>query len=481
MSPLRTFSPPEKIEVDHRHVIVQDGQDRRVARTTNYLLGAVILLLLLVFLAMHGWAQSSGLNAQGLGGTSSFPMYVDCVSGCSSSSNPSFGATFPSTGLPIGVEYSGNMVNLNADSSGYLYVDCPGCSGVSPFADNASFTAGTTGINLTGGWYSSSPTNCTDGHACAPSLTLDRKLFVQSVSRDKSVGGFKRGNLRRAGLADGASVTLGAKADAKSTATDTTAITVQQVLKEISYMEQNPASRAVTNGGTFAVQATESGTWNVTVNTALPAGTNVIGHVIADSGSTTAVTGNVTAVQATGTNLHAVLDTTSTTAVTQATGTNLHAVLDTTSTTAVTGGAADGSTSSGNPVQIAGKGSGDARVPVVCDNWAPFSLASTTALKVIANTSGKKTYICSLNIVSAAANNVALIAGTKTTNDCDTSTAGLAGGTTAATGWNFAANGGLTQGTGIGVVTATASNSLDVCLLASGSGQLSGVMSYTQF
>lgn len=35
---------------------------------------------------------------------------------------------------------------------------------------------------------------------------------------------------------------------------------------------------------------------------ALPAGTNVIGHVIADSGSTTAVT------QATGTNLHAVLD-----------------------------------------------------------------------------------------------------------------------------------------------------------------------------
>lgn len=38
--------------------------------------------------------------------------------------------------------------------------------------------------------------------------------------------------------------------------------------------------------------------------------------------------GNFTVVQPTGTNLHAVLDTTSTTAVTQATGTNLHAVLD---------------------------------------------------------------------------------------------------------------------------------------------------------
>ncbi len=42
--------------------------------------------------------------------------------------------------------------------------------------------------------------------------------------------------------------------------------------------------------------------------TALPSGTNVIGHVIADSGSTTAVTGNVTVVQGTGSNLHTVVD-----------------------------------------------------------------------------------------------------------------------------------------------------------------------------
>jgi hypothetical protein len=73
----------------------------------------------------------------------------------------------------------------------------------------------------------------------------------------------------------------------------------------------------------------------------------VIGHVIADSGSTTAVTGNVTVVQPTGTNLHTVIDagaavighviadSGSTTVVTgnvtvvQPTGTNLHAVLDT--------------------------------------------------------------------------------------------------------------------------------------------------------
>lgn len=81
----------------------------------------------------------------------------------------------------------------------------------------------------------------------------------------------------------------------------------------------------------------------VTISTALPAGINVIGHVITDTGSTVAVSnfpatqpvsGTVTVVQPTGTNLHAVLDSGSTTVVTgnvtvvQPTGTNLHTVVD---------------------------------------------------------------------------------------------------------------------------------------------------------
>lgn len=63
------------------------------------------------------------------------------------------------------------------------------------------------------------------------------------------------------------------------------------------------------------------------LNVLLSAGSAVIGHVITDTGSTTAVTGNVTVVQPTGTSLHAVLDTTSTTAVTQATAANLNATV----------------------------------------------------------------------------------------------------------------------------------------------------------
>jgi hypothetical protein len=60
-------------------------------------------------------------------------------------------------------------------------------------------------------------------------------------------------------FADGAIATLGLKADAKSTATDTTAVTIMQVLKEVSFMLQNPA--------------------------ALAAGTNAIGHVVNDAGT----------------------------------------------------------------------------------------------------------------------------------------------------------------------------------------------------
>lgn len=62
---------------------------------------------------------------------------------------------------------------------------------------------------------------------------------------------------------------------------------------------------------------------SVTITGSLPTGSNVIGHVINDAGA--AVIG------------HVIVDTTSTTAVTQATGTNLHTVVDSGTITAVTG------------------------------------------------------------------------------------------------------------------------------------------------
>jgi hypothetical protein len=123
-------------------------------------------------------------------------------------------------------------------------------------------------------------------------------------------------------VADGADVTQGAKADAKSTATDSTPITVMQVLKQISASVQAPPSQAVTNAGTFAVQSTAQ------------ASSAVMGHVIADTGSTTAVT------QATAANLNAT--------VAQSTGSNLHMVVDSAT------GVAQGSTTSGQTLSPIG-------------------------------------------------------------------------------------------------------------------------------
>lgn len=113
-------------------------------------------------------------------------------------------------------------------------------------------------------------------------------------------------------------------------------------------------------------------------------------------------------------------------------------------------------------------------------SFAPFSL--TASGQIITGTASKKTYVCSIDLVTATAQNIALVEGTGTT--CATNIFGLAGGTTAATGWNFAANGGLIPGSGIGTVAfgsgdanATAAN---VCLLLSSTGQTSGTFGYVQ-
>lgn len=105
-----------------------------------------------------------------------------------------------------------------------------------------------------------------------------------------------------------------------------------------------PATQAVSG----AVTANQGGTWTVQPgNTANTTAWKVDGSAVTQpvSGTITANagTGNFTVTQATGTNLHAVIDAGSTTAVTgnvtvvQPTGTNLHVVVDTAPTTPVTG------------------------------------------------------------------------------------------------------------------------------------------------
>ena len=106
-------------------------------------------------------------------------------------------------------------------------------------------------------------------------------------------GAVASGALASGSVADGAMVTLGAKADAKSTATDTTAITAMQVLKQISASVQETATDtgtidSDTNDIKTAVEiidnAISGSEMQVDVVGSLPAGSAAIGKLAANSG-----------------------------------------------------------------------------------------------------------------------------------------------------------------------------------------------------
>jgi hypothetical protein len=103
----------------------------------------------------------------------------------------------------------------------------------------------------------------------------------------------------------------------------------------------------------------------------------------------------------------------------------------------------------------------------------------TASGQLTTGVSGKQTYYCFLQFsLGSTADNVALVEGTGTT--CATNTAGMAGGATAATGWNLLANGSVTGGTiqSWGFKTATAGD--NTCLLVSSGAQVSGIVQYVQ-
>lgn len=173
---------------------------------------------------------------------------------------------------------------------------------------------------------------------------------------------------------------------------------------------------------------------------ALAAGSNVIGHVIVDTAPTTAVTGTFWQ---------------STQPVSLA---SLPAL--------ASGSATVGSVklTDGTNTQVVDPCAGQAKV------YTPISL--TAGATLITGTSAKKTYLCAVQLTTATAQNIAIVEGTGTV--CATSTLGLMGGATAGTGWNFAANGGLTFGNGGAALAATTVNANNICLLTSSSGQISG-------
>ena len=104
----------------------------------------------------------------------------------------------------------------------------------------------------------------------------------------------------------------------------------------------------------------------------------------------------------------------------------------------------------------------------------PINIVTATTTELTPSLAGSSNnyYVCSIDVVSAGASNVALV--DDDTDGCGSVTSGLAGGTTAATGWNFGANGGLTKGNGEGTVFKTGGTNRVVCLVTSAATQVSG-------
>jgi hypothetical protein len=149
-----------------------------------------------------------------------------------------------------------NALDVNVKSSTTLTVNSHAVTNAGTFAVQA---AESDGANVTLGAKADAKSTATDTTAVTAMSVL--KQISASVQAPPSQAVTNTGTFAvqaAATEADGANVTLGAKADAKSTATDTTAITAMSVLKQISASVQAPPSQAVTNTGTFAVQSADS-------------------------------------------------------------------------------------------------------------------------------------------------------------------------------------------------------------------------------
>jgi hypothetical protein len=123
-------------------------------------------------------------------------------------------------------------------------------SGGTALADDGDFTAGTTSATPVSGFYQSSPTACTDGDACALSITSDRKLNV-SVAGTVTANLGATDNAVLDDIADGIAVT---NAGTFATQVDGAALTALQLIDNLVVAEDAVAGSAFSGVGILAVR-----------------------------------------------------------------------------------------------------------------------------------------------------------------------------------------------------------------------------------
>jgi hypothetical protein len=328
---------------------------------------------------------------------------------------------------------------LYDSSNNALLVHCVvGCTASAGFSDNSAFTVGSTAINVLGAYYTSgSAPTLASGDAGRVRMDANSYLFVDCVT--------------------GCSATAGFTDNSAFTAGTTTETNIGGVY--------NDSLATLSSGNAAAARLTSYRALHINLR-------NSSGTEIGTSGSALYVQfPSAQSVSVSGTPSVSISGTPT---VTANAGSGTFSAQD----------AADGSTGSAVPskaIYVAGKNSAGNLTGVYVD---PCEQAGRSVANINLTASGQiisgsnYTFVCSVFLVTATAQNIAFVEGTGTT--CATSTAALAGGSTAATGQNWAANGGFTMGTGQSWIMKTATSGDNICVLLSGTGQTSGNVTYVQ-
>lgn len=345
-----------------------------------------------------------------------------------------------------------------------------------PISGTVTANAGSGTFAVSGTFFQvTQPVSVASGQIASGAIASGAVASGAYASGSIASGAYASGSYASGSISDGADVTQGTKADARSTATDTTAITIMSVLKQISFMAQTPAALPAnqsTNVAQLAGTTTDTnsgtksaGTLRVVLATDQPALTNKL-----------LVTPDSVALPANQSVNVAQMNGVTTTMGAGATGTGVQRVNDVAS-------AATGAAPPASAIYVGGVSSGATGGFLggitACDLSKAINIATGTTTLMVTGVSGRQVRICAFHMVTLAANSVAWLEGTGAT--CGTGTAGMAGGTTAASGYNFAANGGLATGSGLGEVLTTVTTGDSVCLITSATTQLSGFIKYTIF
>lgn len=400
-------------------------------------------------------AGTDGTNARGLKTDASGELQVDVLTlpnvtiGTFPDNEPINIAQMNGVTVSMGVGASGtgtqrvasllhdgtDTAQVTATAGGSLQVECTsGCggSGGTSIADDAAFTPGTTSVTPAGAMFDDvTPDSVNEGDAGVVRMSANRNLYT--TLRD-AAGNERGANVNASNeLLVAATGTVTANAgtnlntsalltstnfsDAFGTAgtADSQVMSVQGIASMTPILT-NPGTAA--NVGVYVEDAAETAGGNLSMS----------GTVRRDTAASSAGT--------TGDNA---------TLNTDATGLLWTRTIDPCSSTAKT--------------------------------FLPINISTATTTEITPSLAGASTnyYVCSLVLVTAAANNIALV--DDDSDGCGSVTSGLAGGTTSGSGFNMAANSGMTFGNGMGSVFKTNGTNRVICLVTSAATQLSGTMS----